>query len=922
MVLPGLSQMSPQRLTLQAQPPPHPNPSQSQDQTRPMVGSSSALALDWLRDPSAFMASAAASTSTSTSRSTPPSQTQKTTPTPTAPTDDDGDTEMTMVSDLPPGDASTLGLGLGNADADGAPDGDTTAPAIDPERKHICPTCGKRFLRPSSLRIHVNTHTGAQPYSCPYPGCGRAFNVNSNMRRHYRSHTEEGGGGFTDAMAVPPAVLAADGTPATAPTASSSTAPAAAAPPPQCKASKTPRTSKASRAAAGARASSSTSTIGTRSKSRRASSSSASSASQPYPPPQSHSPPAPSTSSAPSASTSSPASSATSSSSPSPKTPTDVSSAASQDDTEGDMSVDTDTSSLSATSKPSHIIMNSMPSNSSAMLLFPPSSVVGPLSSLGMISVLILVSVKGWVTEDTAVYYAFAYARNPANQKSLLPPPSIRLVLSSKSRESGPSSTGAVAPCADAGEDGDDTILIHFHLHFHRFVINADTTTPYFFRILSDSLATVVLRLRTSSRIGTETDTDTHSDTAPVQRIVRGYDGLSSREYFPFAYLLPYTGPDAATLVTWITIRAGSSANANAGDPPPPQQQQQQYESQQQQHQSTDHYASPSPFVDPAVYASLNYPLYGTSGTPVAPILSSYAASTFVSTSASSVSPAPPEASSSSSSAPSTSASPAPAGSASYLPADVSSSSSSYPTTSTSPAPPPASSFATSSTAAYSDAAASHALWNALGSDYPYASDNNAPNNGQGGIHQFGTGEPYTGEMVGSGETGSEEERLYLHGGLPTSTLALSRPPYGGMDDSAAGERRDSIGSASGSGNDKTSTRESTSDKTTQGRNRGRLGLGALGLDGPGHALLDLGVGVGGVTGLGSLGLGLGLGRLGRGSDRMGSIGSGLGGTAVGAQTGLSRSHSLGVGMGPGPGSGCLGWYGHAYSESDVRSER
>lgn len=28
-------------------------------------------------------------------------------------------------------------------------------------KKHICPSCFKRFNRPSSLRIHVNTHTGA-----------------------------------------------------------------------------------------------------------------------------------------------------------------------------------------------------------------------------------------------------------------------------------------------------------------------------------------------------------------------------------------------------------------------------------------------------------------------------------------------------------------------------------------------------------------------------------------------------------------------------------------------------------------------------------------------------------------------------------------------------------------------------------------
>ncbi|KAK0183670.1 hypothetical protein F5146DRAFT_941453, partial [Armillaria mellea] len=59
-------------------------------------------------------------------------------------------------------------------------------------KKHVCTVCNKRFNRPSSLRIHVNTHTGATPFQCPFPGCGRGFNVNSNMRRHYRNHTNPG----------------------------------------------------------------------------------------------------------------------------------------------------------------------------------------------------------------------------------------------------------------------------------------------------------------------------------------------------------------------------------------------------------------------------------------------------------------------------------------------------------------------------------------------------------------------------------------------------------------------------------------------------------------------------------------------------------------------------------------------------------
>jgi uncharacterized Zn-finger protein len=58
----------------------------------------------------------------------------------------------------------------------------------DSGRRHACPHCAKRFNRPSSLAIHVNTHTGDKPFRCPFPNCGREFNVNSNMRRHYRKH--------------------------------------------------------------------------------------------------------------------------------------------------------------------------------------------------------------------------------------------------------------------------------------------------------------------------------------------------------------------------------------------------------------------------------------------------------------------------------------------------------------------------------------------------------------------------------------------------------------------------------------------------------------------------------------------------------------------------------------------------------------
>ncbi|KAH9918578.1 uncharacterized protein BXZ73DRAFT_105213 [Epithele typhae] len=76
--------------------------------------------------------------------------------------------------------------------ADECPPGD--------DRRHGCGICHRRFNRPSSLLIHMNSHTGAQPFDCPFPGCTRRFSVNSNMRRHYRNHRE-------DALAGPAAQL-------------------------------------------------------------------------------------------------------------------------------------------------------------------------------------------------------------------------------------------------------------------------------------------------------------------------------------------------------------------------------------------------------------------------------------------------------------------------------------------------------------------------------------------------------------------------------------------------------------------------------------------------------------------------------------------------------------------------------------------
>ncbi|CAD6932732.1 unnamed protein product [Tilletia controversa] len=65
--------------------------------------------------------------------------------------------------------------------------------------KYECSWCGKRFSRPSSLKIHYHSHTGEKPYVCDEPGCGRTFSVQSNLRRHQRGHANASGASSTDA---------------------------------------------------------------------------------------------------------------------------------------------------------------------------------------------------------------------------------------------------------------------------------------------------------------------------------------------------------------------------------------------------------------------------------------------------------------------------------------------------------------------------------------------------------------------------------------------------------------------------------------------------------------------------------------------------------------------------------------------------
>ena len=61
------------------------------------------------------------------------------------------------------------------------------------DRGHGCtwPNCGKVFVKPSRLKLHVRSHTGEKPYACHWDECDFRTSRAGDLKAHTRTHTGE-----------------------------------------------------------------------------------------------------------------------------------------------------------------------------------------------------------------------------------------------------------------------------------------------------------------------------------------------------------------------------------------------------------------------------------------------------------------------------------------------------------------------------------------------------------------------------------------------------------------------------------------------------------------------------------------------------------------------------------------------------------
>eukprot|EP00826_Nyctotherus_ovalis_P006056 TRINITY_DN11393_c0_g2_i2.p1 TRINITY_DN11393_c0_g2~~TRINITY_DN11393_c0_g2_i2.p1 ORF type:complete len:139 (-),score=0.88 TRINITY_DN11393_c0_g2_i2:268-684(-) len=60
----------------------------------------------------------------------------------------------------------------------------------DRYRPYQCEHCGARFMRASTLKVHIRRHTGEKPFTCPYEKCGKEFAQKGNLNTHIKFHVQ------------------------------------------------------------------------------------------------------------------------------------------------------------------------------------------------------------------------------------------------------------------------------------------------------------------------------------------------------------------------------------------------------------------------------------------------------------------------------------------------------------------------------------------------------------------------------------------------------------------------------------------------------------------------------------------------------------------------------------------------------------